>query len=206
MTYLIVAPRFTKKISTLGILFFVLLGAGNVADAEVTAPSSSVDKVSTPATSKTTAKDESTKDANVTQSKSSIHRKVTAHPAKKPSKTLQKKDERNSEKTAKTDVTELVQEARKAWWEGRVPEAISAYQRLIQAYPEANYYGELGNIYYQLGNGKEAAQYYYRAAQKLISQGKVLQAGALLPTIQTLDPILAKKLLASQDHSKKEKH
>ncbi|WP_215885787.1 tetratricopeptide repeat protein [Igneacidithiobacillus copahuensis] len=131
-----------------------------------------------------------------------------AHPAKKSE--VPKKAETSS-KTAlaktspqgqKDTVDKLVEQARAAYWHGDIPAAIAGYQKLIKKHPQPRWYGELGNIYLQVGRPREAAQNYYHAARALMAAGRLLEAGALLPTLQRLDPPLAAKLLASESPHK----
>lgn len=97
----------------------------------------------------------------------------------------------------------LLARAQEAYWRDEIPQAIADYETLIRRHPLAKYYGELGNIYFQMGNRQAAAHNYVLAAKALIASGKPLEAGALLPTIQALDPAAAQALLATQTHSGK---
>jgi len=100
----------------------------------------------------------------------------------------------------------LLQHARAAYWHNQIPQAIADYKELIHRHPLPRYYGELGNIYYRIGDMQAAAYNYVLAAKALIAAGHPLEAGALLPTIQSINPAAARALLANPPHSKKETH
>ena len=120
-----------------------------------------------------------------------------SEPAKKTETSTKMAMAKASPQAQKAAVEKLVEQARAAYWHGDIAGAIASYQELIKEHPQARWYGELGNIYLQIGYPRAAAQNYYHAARALMAAGRPLEAGALLPTLQRLDPPLAAKLLAS---------
>lgn len=96
---------------------------------------------------------------------------------------------------AATLEAELLQQARQAYWARNFDAAVTAYQKLLEADPEnPDLYGELGNVYYSMGEWQKAGQAYYEAAQRLLARGQTQQLGYLLHVIEGLDRELADKL------------
>lgn len=73
--------------------------------------------------------------------------------------------------------------------------AVRKYKELIllESY-EADFHGELGNVYYAMGNWSMAGNMYYEAALRLIENGQLSQVGYLQRVIQGLNEGYAKKL------------
>jgi len=89
----------------------------------------------------------------------------------------------------------LLKVARIAYQEGNPHVAIKIYKELIELEnDEADFYGELGNVYYAIGNWDEAGLAYYEAATRLIEQNKFAQVGYLQRVIQGLNAEQAEKL------------
>ena len=89
----------------------------------------------------------------------------------------------------------LLKVARIAYQEGNPHVAIKIYKELIELEnDEADFYGELGNVYYAIGNWNEAGLAYYEAATRLIEQNKFAQVGYLQRVIQGLNTEQAEKL------------
>ena len=66
----------------------------------------------------------------------------------------------------------LVQEARRAFWNGDFEGAEAAYFTLISQHPDdADAFGELGNLYQSMGKPSEALDAYYAAAERLRASG-----------------------------------
>lgn len=85
-------------------------------------------------------------------------------------------------------------DARKAFADGK-PEAVAAYQDLARRFPDVpELTGELGNIYFQQGKMKEAANLYYETAQRLIRKGEPGPAACLIDVMRFLDADKAKAL------------
>jgi hypothetical protein len=85
--------------------------------------------------------------------------------------------------------------ARRAYWQGDFPVAITDYQALITARPDqAALYGELGNVLWRSGQSIAAATAYAHAGNLLLMQGKYRQAAALIPILSHLDPGAAQHL------------
>jgi tetratricopeptide (TPR) repeat protein len=128
-----------------------------------------------------------------------------AHKASKAQQAPKKAPVKVAPKEQSSAVDDLANQARADFWHGDIAGAITAYQKLIKEHPQPSWYGELGNLYYQTGQPQLAAENYYLAAKALIAKGRPLEAGALLPTLQRLDPQLAQKLLAQQSQPKEKR-
>jgi tetratricopeptide (TPR) repeat protein len=86
-------------------------------------------------------------------------------------------------------------EARQAFADGDVKEAVAGYKAYLAANPaDADAHGELGNVYYFNGQVGEAARAYYAASLYLLSEGRRDEAGALVPAIRIGAPALASEL------------
>jgi hypothetical protein len=91
--------------------------------------------------------------------------------------------------------TALLMQARTAFWHHDLRTAEEDYRKLIKEVPAAPApHGELGNIYYQTGRGKQAGEQYAAAAEALIALHRQAEAAALLPLVGTFDPSAAQKL------------
>lgn len=101
------------------------------------------------------------------------------------------------EKGAGRDDTSMMQQwaaARQAYADGK-PEAVAAYKELVRQYPDVpDLTGELGNIYFQNGSMREAAEQYYETAQRLIRRGEPGPAACLVDVMRYLDSDKAKAL------------
>jgi len=92
-------------------------------------------------------------------------------------------------------VGEKWEQARRAYWNGARDEAIAIYKELTREYPrEPDFFGELGNIYHELGEKELAAQAYYQAALILVEQGENERAERLLGVIEGLSQRLGEEL------------
>ncbi len=101
----------------------------------------------------------------------------------------------DDDREIQTAETELLRSARHHFWLGEFSESVSAYRKLIEMDPEeANVLGELGNVYYAMGQWKQAGQAYYAAAERLLARGRLEPVYYLHYVIQGLDPELAEKL------------
>ncbi|MEY2340536.1 hypothetical protein AB4090_00295 [Acidithiobacillus sp. IBUN Pt1247-S3] len=149
--------------------------------------------------------------AKTTPAKPAAETTPTVHPAAPTKKPVPVKKAAPVQKVApakaapkvkNATIEALVNQTRAAYWHGNIAGAIAGYQKLIKQHPQPRWYGELGNVYLQKGRPRQAAENYYHAARALIAAGRPLEAGALLPTLQRLDPPLAAKLLASESHHK----
>jgi tetratricopeptide (TPR) repeat protein len=83
-------------------------------------------------------------------------------------------------------------QARESYASGNVTAAVASYQEYLKNNPrDADATGELGNIFYAVGDMPSAGQAYFDAANILIDQNQTDQAGALLPVIGQINPNLA---------------
>lgn len=90
---------------------------------------------------------------------------------------------------------DLLRAARIAFNQGDLATSVNAYKSLIELNnDEADFYGELGNVYYAQGNWSEAGLAYYEAATRLIEQKQLAQVSYLQRVIQGLDAERAEKL------------
>lgn len=90
----------------------------------------------------------------------------------------------------------LLAEARHTYVKGDVTGAISKYRILINGRPDRiEARGELGNIYYETGQLREAAQVYFDLASRQIDLGDAATAGQLEPAIRRGNAALADELL-----------
>lgn len=86
-------------------------------------------------------------------------------------------------------------EARQAFADGDVKQAIAGYKAYLAANPaDADAHGELGNVYYFNGQIGEAARAYYSASLYLLAEGRRDEAGALVSAIRIGAPALASDL------------
>ena len=91
--------------------------------------------------------------------------------------------------------SELLYQARKAYWDKDYDKAITHYHQLIEEDRDnADYPGESGNIYYSLNDFDNAAQQFYRAAMILIDQGRRDQASSLLSPVKAMNRDLGDRL------------
>jgi len=68
---------------------------------------------------------------------------------------------------------DLVQQARRAFWNGDFEAAEAAYMALVTAYPEdADGFGELGNLYQSMGRTDAALDAYFEAGLRLKAIGE----------------------------------
>lgn len=78
---------------------------------------------------------------------------------------------------------------------GYFGESVREYRHHLASYPnDVDAYGELGNVYLKMGRYPEAAQSYYEAATRLIDAGYFDAVAAMMPIIQTHEPMLASLL------------
>jgi outer membrane biosynthesis protein TonB len=96
---------------------------------------------------------------------------------------------------AEVSTRELWIDARKEFHRGNIEASVNNYKAVI-ANSENNYdaYGELGNVYLNSGNRKEAAAAYYEAAAILVKQGQRARAASLMHMLGRLDPGKAQAL------------
>ena len=94
-----------------------------------------------------------------------------------------------------SDLDDSLLLARKAYWDKNYSESIRLYQRLIeQDDKNADYFGELGNIYYSLNDDQNASRAFYRAAMILIEQNQPQDAARLLSPIKAMNRGLGDQL------------
>lgn len=68
---------------------------------------------------------------------------------------------------------ELVQQARRAFWNGEFEAAETAYVDLLARFPgDADLFGELGNLYRAMGRPEQARDAYYAAGVRLKAAGE----------------------------------
>lgn len=85
---------------------------------------------------------------------------------------------------------DILQKARKAYWNDDLQRARNLYQAFIGLYPDnPDGYGELGNLLSTIGDLDEASQMYQKAAELLLSQGQTEQAAQLLEVLDSIKDI-----------------
>lgn len=68
---------------------------------------------------------------------------------------------------------DLLQDARRAFWNGDLEKAEAGYMALVSAFPaDADAFGELGNLYQAMGMPEMALDAYYEAALRLRAAGE----------------------------------
>ena len=91
--------------------------------------------------------------------------------------------------------TDGLSRARGSAQAGYFGESVREYRRYLASYPnDIDAYGELGNVYLKMERYPEAAQSYYEAAARLIDAGYFDAVAAMMPIIQTHEPMLASLL------------
>ncbi len=89
----------------------------------------------------------------------------------------------------------LLRTARQAFQQGKLDIAIEKYNELVELEnDEADFYGELGNVYYAMGKWDKAGIAYYEAATRLIEERHFAQVAYLQRVIRGLDVERAEKL------------
>ena len=110
--------------------------------------------------------------------------------------TLRANEEVSSEKDMAVAM-DLLREARLAYAQGELKQAVKKYSELIELEGEqADFHGELGNVYYAMGNWKYAGASYYEAAIRLLESNQLAQVGYLHRVLQGLDVEKAQQLSA----------
>ena len=127
--------------------------------------------------------------------------KTEKEPEASPSEEIEEIIETNgspdSDKEA-ASANDLLRAARLAFNHGDLKGSVDQYNLLIELEnDEADFYGELGNVYYAMGYWEKAGLAYYEAATRLIEQRKLFQVHYLQRVIHGLDAERAEKL-ASQ--------
>ncbi len=80
----------------------------------------------------------------------------------------------------------VIQQARRAFWNGDFEGAETAYVTLISKYPDdADAFGELGNLYQSMGKPAEALDAYYAAAVRLRASGKREKLSEVIDLLDT---------------------
>ena len=107
---------------------------------------------------------------------------------------LAKDETQQAGQPAKT-TRELWISAREEYHRGNIEASINNYKEVI-ANSSDNFdaYGELGNVYLNSGNTREAANAYFEAAAILVKMGQIRRASSLLPMLGRLDRSKAEEL------------
>jgi TolA-binding protein len=88
-------------------------------------------------------------------------------------------------------------QARDAYASGDVDGAVAAYRAYLKQNPaDVDAYGELGNVFYSVGDLDNAAHAYYDAASRLIEQKQMDRANELIPLVGQGNLELANDLTA----------
>lgn len=107
---------------------------------------------------------------------------------------------------AAADYKMMLQSARSLFQNRKYKESISKYKELIELENhEADFHGELGNVYYGAGNWSMAGKAYYEAAIRLMDKGDLSQVSYLQRVLQGLDKDRAYKLAQLMSAKSQEK-
>ncbi len=91
--------------------------------------------------------------------------------------------------------TKIHDSARQAVKNGDYQTALKNYQEILEANPkQADKWGELGDMFHQMGENKRAAQAYANAAIVFNKQGKTDLANKIMPYIERYSPELVEKI------------
>ncbi|MGD8934114.1 MAG: tetratricopeptide repeat protein [Gammaproteobacteria bacterium] len=116
-----------------------------------------------------------------------------AAPAQVPA-TAAKDETQQAGQPAKT-TRELWISAREEYHRGNIEASINNYKEVIaNSTDNFDAYGELGNVYLNTGNTREAANAYFEAAAILVKMGQIRRASSLLPMLGRLDRNKAEEL------------
>ena len=86
--------------------------------------------------------------------------------------------------------SDLLQQARRAYWNDQLNKARSLYQAYIDLDPEnPDGYGELGNLLGTAGELDEAAKMYGKAAELLTQQDRLEEAEQLIQVLESINVI-----------------
>jgi len=92
---------------------------------------------------------------------------------------------------------DLLQKARKAYWNDELSRAKTLYLAYIDLYPEnPDGYGELGNLLSTIGDLDAAAQMYQKAAELLVKQGQMEKAEQLYEVLTSIDVIQSEPMMS----------
>jgi len=122
---------------------------------------------------------------------------VEAVPVKKQEEAVAviQEEKKQSSDAASADYKAMLQSARSLFLNKKYKESVSKYKELIELENhEADFYGELGNVYYAMGSWDMAGEAYFEAAQRLIETGNLSQVYYLQRVLQGLDKNRADKL------------
>ncbi len=108
--------------------------------------------------------------------------------------TTAKDEAAEAARPAKT-TRELWISAREEYHRGNIQASINNYKEVIaNSTDNFDAYGELGNVYLNTGNTREAANAYFEAAAILVKMGQIRRASSLLPMLGRLDRDKAQEL------------
>lgn len=101
----------------------------------------------------------------------------------------------DSNNTQEQQYFQIISKARQAFWQNKYKESVTLYEQAILHLPSrVDAYGELGNVYYAMGEWSRAGENLYLAALRLIESGQLEQARYLSTVIKGLKPERAKEL------------
>jgi len=94
-----------------------------------------------------------------------------------------------------SDYQAQLDQARQYFWNRDTEAALAAYEALARTYQQsAEVWGELGNLYFNIGHRQAAAASFYQAGRLLIDNGDVERAYGLLQVMYGLDREKASEL------------
>lgn len=97
--------------------------------------------------------------------------------------------------TVQSPGQQLLMSARRAFWNRDYQASVERYRELLNRQPtNADYNGELGNVYYAMNDFDNASQQYYRTALILLDGNQIEAARQLLPPVTALNRALGDRL------------
>lgn len=106
----------------------------------------------------------------------------------------------NQSNQSKPVVKNLLNDARKAYWEKDYEKSVTLYQSQIKTQPNvADIYGELGNVFFTMGSNETAAKHYFEAGQLFLQQKQDQRAKQVYEILSKLAPKLAQQLLDNKN-------
>ena len=92
-------------------------------------------------------------------------------------------------------VASQINAARRAAWEGRLPDALAHYQAAARIQPDLYVvWGEMGNVLWTMRRWSEAAYAFEGAATQLVRAGELRAANELVLAVESIDPDAAYRI------------
>ncbi len=113
---------------------------------------------------------------------------ISALPEQEVAATTEQAAATGQDAAAASDFQQRLELARAYFWQRDIRAALQTYQSLAESYPErAEVWGELGNLYFNIGKVPAAMNSYAHAVELLVEQGDAVRARELLNVMYRLD-------------------